>query len=204
MSFCLLVPVKTLREAKTRLDVPPVRREALMRAFARDALDAAARCAAVAQLYVVSDEETWDDVARLPDHGDGDLNAALRHAERGVRLRHPGLGVAAMCGDLPALDPDDLAAALDLSLAGSLGPRWYVADADTTGTTLLVATAGVDLDPHFGAGSAARHEASGARPLRAAVASLRRDVDTGAALEDATRLGVGTHTRAALDSSPAG
>lgn len=206
MSFCLLVPVKRLDRAKSRLGGDPADRGALALAFARDAVAAAHASAAVARVYVVTDEPgarsgrpPWgDDAEVLPDEGDGDLNACLRHAERVVRLQHPDLGVAAMCADLPALVTADLDAALDTSLAGALGRRWFVADADGTGTTLLAAVAGVALDPHFGAGSAARHEASGARPLRAAVTTLRRDVDTTDALEDAVRLGVGPRTRATL------
>lgn len=203
MSFCLLVPVKRLDRAKTRLGGTPAERGTLALAFARDAVAAAAASPAVARVYVVTDEPggpaAWGGrVEVLPDEGGGDLNACLRHAERAVRLRHPGHGVAAMCADLPALSSADLDAALDPSLAGALGPRWFVQDADGTGTTLLAAVAGTGLDPHFGDGSAARHEASGARPLRAAVTTLRRDVDTADALDEAVRLGVGPRTRATL------
>lgn len=206
MSFCLLVPVKRLDRAKSRLGGDPADRGALALAFARDAVAAARASTAVSRLYVVTDEPggpgtreaTWDGAELLADAGDGDLNAALRHAERTVRLQHPDLGVAAMCADLPALVTTDLDAALDPTLAGALGPRWYVQDADGTGTTLLAAAAGVDLDPHFGTGSAALHDASGARPLRAEVPTLRRDVDTTTALAAAVHLGVGPRTRAAL------
>ena len=52
---------------------------------------------------------------------------------------------------------------------------------------MLAAGPGVDLDPHFGAGSARRHEESGAVPVRAALPSLRRDVDTDADLAAAPR-----------------
>ncbi|GAB4000421.1 2-phospho-L-lactate guanylyltransferase [Nocardioides marmoraquaticus] len=210
MSFCLLVPVKRLDRAKSRLGGDPADRGALALAFARDAIAAARGCSAVARLYVVTDgpgdpgarESTWDGAELLPDAGDGDLNAALRHAERTVRLQHPDLGVAAMCADLPSLVTTDLDSALDPTLAGALGRRWFVQDADGTGTTLLAAAAGTDLDPRFGAGSSARHEASGARPLRAEVPTLRRDVDTTDALAEAVRLGVGPRTRAALMHQP--
>jgi 2-phospho-L-lactate guanylyltransferase len=99
-----------------------------------------------------------------------------------------------MCADLPALRSDDL----DAALSAGLSPRWFVGDADGTGTTLLAAAPGADLDPHFGPASARRHEDSGAVPVRAAVPSLRRDVDTDRDLEDAITLGVGVRTRAAL------
>ncbi len=196
MSFCLLVPVKPLAAAKSRLVSPVADRRELMRAFVADALEAAAASPAVRHLYVVTDERGLGPAGTetLPDAGEGDLNAALRHAERTVRLRHPGLGVAAMCADLPALRTDDLTTAL----TGSTAPRWYVADAPGTGTTLLAAGPGVDLDPHFGPDSAHRHEQSGARPVRAAVVSLRHDVDTEADLRAAGDLGLGRLTRAAM------
>lgn len=191
-SFVLLVPVKTLARAKSRL-APRPGRDRLMRAFALDAVAAVREAGHVAHTYVVTDEDGFGD--SLPDEGRGDLNLALRVAEREARLRHPGLGVAALLADLPALRPDDL----DAALAAGLRSRWFVADADGTGTTLLVAGPGTDLDPRFGVGSAERHEASGAAPVRAAVPTLRRDVDTDADLRDAVALGVGLRTRAALE-----
>jgi len=196
-SFALLVPVKTLTLAKSRLDVPrPDQREPLMRAFALDAIAAASRSPAVAQVYVVTDEAGFevDDAIRLPDDGDGDLNRALHHASVRVRLLDPTLGVAAMCADLPALQTDDL----DTALAAGMTPRWFVADASGRGTTLLAAGPGVDLDPHFGAGSAHRHQHSGASAVRAEIATLRMDVDTEADLAKARALGVGPHTSSAL------
>lgn len=193
-SFALLVPVKTLTLAKSRLvTTAPAGREPLMRAFALDAIAAAAAAPAVARVYVVTDEPGFEagGAVRLPDEGDGDLNRALRQASVRVRLLDPTLGVAAMCADLPCLVPADLEAAL----AAGLGPRWYVADAPGSGTTLLAAAPGVDLDPHFGRDSAQRHEDSGAAPVRAELASLRMDVDTEADLDRATALGVGPSTR---------
>jgi 2-phospho-L-lactate guanylyltransferase len=200
-SFALLVPVKTLALAKSRLTVgQEAEREPLMRAFALDAITAAADCPAVAQVYAVTDESGFEvaGARRLPDEGDGDLNRALHHASLRVRLSDPTLGVAAMCADLPCLRRADLAAAL----GAGLSPRWFVADASGAGTTLLAAGPGVDLDPHFGAASARRHEESGAVPVRAELPTLRLDVDTGQDLARATVLGVGAHTARALQLRP--
>ena len=127
---------------------------------------------------------------RLPDEGDGDLNRALHHASLRVRLVDPDLAVAAMCADLPSLRTEDLTDALSAGLT----PRWFVADSAGTGTTLLAAGPGVDLEPHFGTGSALRHEESGASPIRAELPTLRRDVDTEDDLAAARDLGVGEHT----------
>ena len=196
-SFALLVPVKTLTRAKSRLAPPfPAERADLMRAFAQDALAAALRSRSVAHVYVVTDEPGFEGgaIERLPDEGDGDLNRALTHASVRARLTSPELGVAALCADLPCLTADDL----DAALGAGLSPRWFVADAAGTGTTMLVAGAGVDLAPHFGAGSARHHEESGAVPVRADVPTLRQDVDTDDDLTSALALGVGDHTAAVL------
>jgi 2-phospho-L-lactate guanylyltransferase len=195
--YALLVPVKTLSLAKSRLSAPRAHERAeLMRAFARDVLAAATTCPVVAQVYVVTDETGFDDdlVTRLPDEGDGDLNRALVHASVRARLADPALGVAAVFADLPCLSAEDLGTALGAGLSA----RWFVADAEGSGTALLAAGPGVDLDPHFGVGSARRHEESGAVPVRAAVPTVRRDVDTDADLEAARALGVGVHTAALL------
>lgn len=200
-TFSLLVPVKTLRLAKSRLVLAgDAERAPLMRAFALDAILAATAAASVGQVYVVTDEPGFEvgGAVRLPDEGDGDLNAALHHASLRVRLERPTSGVAAMCADLPCLRTAELEAALGVSLA----PRWFVADAATTGTTLLAAAPGVDLDPHFGLGSARRHEESGAGPVDAELPTLRRDVDTEEDLDLARRLGVGRHTESALGVTP--
>ena len=195
--FALLVPVKTLSLAKSRLESPAAR-ASLMRAFALDAIGAALASPVVATVYVVTDEPGFEDgTTRLPDEGDGDLNRALLQAERRVRLLDPTAGVAAMCADLPSLLTADLTAAL----AAGLGARWFVADAPGTGTTLLAAGPGVDLDPHFGVGSARRHEESGAIPVSAEVPTLRADVDTDVDLERARVLGLGVHSSAALRDS---
>lgn len=201
-TFALLMPVKTLTLAKSRLEVPrPDQRAPLMRAFALDAIEAASRATEVAQVYVVTDEPGFEveGAVRLPDEGDGDLNRALQAAALRVRLLDPGRGVAAMCADLPCLRPEDLA----MALAAGMTPRWFVADASGSGTTLLAAGPGVHLDPHFGTGSAHLHERSGADPVRAEVTTLRMDVDTEADLERALVLGVGPRTAAALEQRPA-
>jgi 2-phospho-L-lactate guanylyltransferase len=101
-----------------------------------------------------------------------------------------------MSGDLPALRSEDLEAAF---AAGSGHARWFVADADGTGTTLLAASGGTLLFPAFGPGSRAAHTRSGAVDLmEPALLHLRRDVDTEEHLWEAMRLGVGRHTQAVL------
>ncbi len=159
--------------------MPELPHEELVLALAEATVAAAARSEAVGRIVVVGSDALVG-YETLPDRH-GDLNAALRDAA-GV-VAGP---VAAMPADLPALRADELTAAL--SLIDGLGGRGFVPDAEGTGTVLLAAARG-PLGPRFGPGSAAAHARSGARRLRGAWPTLRRDVDTPADLEEAFRLG---------------
>jgi 2-phospho-L-lactate guanylyltransferase len=197
-----VVPVKRLAEAKSRLRgaLPDVPHEELALALAADTLRAVLACPAVAEALVVTDDPrvaraTRDVGARtLADLPDAGLNAAFRHGAAQTTARW----VAGLTADLPALRPDELAAALLAAQLGPDGVRRFVADAPGTGTVLLAALPGVDLDPRFGIGSAVAHEASGALPLTGDWPSLRRDVDTAEDLAAAARLGLGPRTAALL------
>jgi 2-phospho-L-lactate guanylyltransferase len=195
--FSLLVPVKDGDGAKTRLGrVGAPARADLMAAFARDAITAAHHTG-LAEVHVVGDPVALRPLAEdlgvtvVPDEGDGDLNQALRRAA--ARVARPGRGVGVLLADLPCLRTEDLDRALDRS------GRAFVADGSGTGTTLLIAPEGTELDPHFGVGSAEAHAASGAVPVAGELTSLRLDVDTADDLARALRLGVGPHTAAAVD-----
>ncbi|EHR59968.1 2-phospho-L-lactate guanylyltransferase [Saccharomonospora cyanea NA-134] len=131
-----------------------------------------------------------------PDGGPHDnLNTALRAGERLLRADNPGGTIGALQADLPALRPHELTEAI--TEAG--GRRAFVADRHGTGTTLLLSSPGGRLRPRFGPGSARAHTLSGARPLTAALPSLRGDVDTPGDLDHARLLGLGDRTRAVLD-----
>ena len=126
------------------------------------------------------------------------LNAALAEAAAAASRNWPADGVVALVGDLPALRPDELAAAL---AAAAKQPRSFVADHTGAGTTLLAAAPGTALEPRFGAGSARRHRAI-ATPLPAG-AGLRHDVDTAADLAAAAAVGLGPATaRHTADALP--
>jgi 2-phospho-L-lactate guanylyltransferase len=195
MEWVVVVPVKPAAEGKTRLAgvLEPADRAALARAMARDTIEAAAATAGVARVLVVtSDDELRATVPSAVDDPGGGLNAAIR-----AGVAQASLPVAVLLGDLPALRPDDLAAALVLA---EQHPRALVADADGTGTTLL--TGLVAFTPRFGVDSAALHEADGHIRLDVPlVSTLRRDVDVPSDLTAVARLGVGRWTAAALARS---
>lgn len=97
----------------------------------------------------------------------------LGRPPRSVAVLRP---TAVLLGDLPALAPVELAAAL---ASASSVPRGVVADYLGTGTTLLTARAGELHVPSFGAGSLARHVQAGYEELPISRESgLRRDVDS--------------------------
>ena len=198
-AWVAVVPVKRAGIAKSRLTgITVQQRVALARAFPADCVAAALACPVVRAVVVVTDDAVAAERLRglgaqvIPDEPDAGLNPALRHAQAFVRDTYDDVAVAVLSGDLPALRPDELATAL--TRAGG-HRRAFLADQAGDGTTLLSAAVGRDLDPRFGAGSARRHQASGAQPLSPdGLDSVRRDVDTPADLRAAVRLGVGPHT----------
>ncbi|MEO3779159.1 2-phospho-L-lactate guanylyltransferase [Micromonospora sp. B11E3] len=202
-TWTVVVPVKRLGVAKSRLRgaLPGVPHEELALALAADTVAAARACPAVADVVVVTDDPRVAAAAgaagarTVPDAPDAGLNAAFRHGA-GVATANGGAWVVGLTADLPALRPDELAAALVAVAAGPSGVRRFVADAPGSGTVLLAAPPGVPLDPRFGAGSAAAHLASGALPLAGDWPTLRRDVDTAADLAAAARLGLGARSAA--------
>ncbi|WP_322974673.1 2-phospho-L-lactate guanylyltransferase [Actinacidiphila epipremni] len=207
--WSLVVPLKPLAVAKSRLArAAGAVRPALALAFVLDTVAGALECAGVADVTVVTDDPVAGAevaalgalvVADVPAAG---LNAALRYGAERVRLRSAGAAVGALNGDLPALRPAELTAVL--LEAARLPGRAFLADAAGVGTTLLTASPGVPLSPGFGGASRARHLASGAREITLPdVESVRRDVDTGADLEEARALGVGPRTARLLPTCTA-
>jgi len=194
--WSVVVPAKRLGLAKTRLrpltDGAPVEHAAVVLALLADTVAATLDCRRVERVLVVTDDPAAAETVRalgagtVADEPDEGLNPALVHGARSTGAA----AVAALSSDLPALRPEELAAALD---AAGTAPRCFVADAEGTGTTLLTAV-GVPLDPRFGAGSAAAHRASGAVRLDGGWPGLATDVDTEAALRRALALGVGPAT----------
>lgn len=204
----LVIPVKPLASAKSRLfgaaDAGAGDRDAhaeLVLALAIDTVLAAAATPAVREVLVVS-ADPWvrDTLAGLgfpvlDERFPRGLNGALRQGSRWLRERDPSGRVGALQADLPALRPPDLAAAL----AEADGGRAYCADRSGSGTTLLLAARGVELNPLFGPDSAQVHERSGALALTSAVPTLRCDVDTAGDLRAAAEFGLGPRTAAVLD-----
>ncbi|HSP53081.1 MAG TPA: 2-phospho-L-lactate guanylyltransferase [Cryobacterium sp.] len=216
MSWVAVVPVKGNPGAKTRLGERPDRAR-LADAFALDTVGALLAAPSIDRVIVVTgDGELASRLAALgadivresvqnpapPERAAAPtdpLNTAIRQGLAAVRAEFPQANVAVLTGDLPALTPADVERTLHLAAAHE---RSLVPDAAGTGTTTLLALAGIPIDPRFGVGSRSAHEAAGHVPLGlAASVSIRHDVDTAADLAVAQRLGLGPHTRLLVDGT---
>jgi 2-phospho-L-lactate/phosphoenolpyruvate guanylyltransferase len=202
--WAVIIPVKPTAIGKSRLDLPTVDRVTLARAIALDTIAAAAACTAVAQVYVVTDDAALIALAfDIPglrfvpeDDGSGRMRGIDAAVAAGAEAAGEGMPRAALLGDLPALRPGDLAAALT---AAGAHERGVVPDAEGTGTTLVTAGGGIPLRTAFGEGSFARHLSLGCVALELADgSSVRRDVDTAEQLEAAADMGLGPRTSALL------
>ena len=208
-SVHLLVPVKPLRLAKSRLRGAadggagdPGAHAELVAAVALDTVLAARRAPGATEVVCVTSDPRLvralaaEGVRTVEDVPASGLNAALRHGDEQLR-REGAARTGALQADLPALDPAELAAAL----AAAGGDRAFCPDRQGTGTTLLLGEPGRPLDPRFGPGSAEAHADSGAKELDGAWSTLRCDVDTAADLALAGDLGLGPRTRALLGTT---
>jgi 2-phospho-L-lactate/phosphoenolpyruvate guanylyltransferase len=200
--WCLVVPVKLLAVAKTRLAaVAGPHRADLALAFALDTVEAALGCDLVRAVVAVTDEpDAATALAGLGalvvgDEPDAGLNPALGHGAAVARTTHPGCGVGALAADLPALRQGELSSALMEAAGHDVS---FVRDAAGDGTTVLLARDGVAFAPQFGAGSAELHARAGAFELAGELPSLRRDVDTRGDLALAAALGLGPRSRAVV------
>jgi 2-phospho-L-lactate/phosphoenolpyruvate guanylyltransferase len=203
LAWSLVIPVKLLAQAKTRLTgLDPERRSRLALAMAADTVAAALQADSVATVLVVTDDAVVREVAWelgaevLADAPAAGLNEALGYGAGYARQHWPSRGVCAVAGDLPAMRPAELASAL--TAAAELGVA-FVPDADGTGTALYAATPGSAFRPRFGPASRRRHLDGGAAEIQSGVLTgLRRDVDTVDDLRKAAAIGLGPRTRAEL------
>jgi 2-phospho-L-lactate guanylyltransferase len=154
--WTVVIPAKGLFDAKSRLlpvsdDRATHRR--LVQAIRDDTLAAARAAEGVARVLIVTDGPGEPDALVQTRPG---LNGALTDAAEHAARNWPADGVAALVGDLPALDPQALSAALQ---AAAGHPRSLVPAAAGPGTTQLAALPGTGLRPAVGPGAAAPHPA---------------------------------------------
>lgn len=203
--WTIVIPVKGTPGAKSRLAAS----EDLARAIALDtvavALEArggSAHRRVVDRVIVVTPTTAGAAYVSLGAEIVDDPRAGLEAAILAGIAASQG-PTAVLLGDLPALEPAELLAAL--SLAG-VHARAMVPDADGSGTSLITARDARTHRPAFGPGSHALHVAAGYVELTIDPSSgLRRDVDTPSDLAAlAGRWGPRTTAVLAADAAPTG
>ena len=198
-NWLVVIPVKGTPDAKSRFGDGD--HTALALAVALDTVEAALAAPGVTGVVVVTSPEAatafdqTEALVMLEDVPSGLRGAIELGIETASALGAAGRGTAVLLGDLPALTPAELSAALAAAAEHQLA---FVPDAEGTGTALITAADGAVHAPAFGSHSAALHAAAGYVELELPTTSgLRNDVDT---LERLEQLGdrLGTHTREAL------
>ena len=197
----LIIAVKRLSDAKTRLAsaFSPGDREGVVLAMLLDTITAASSVMAVRTITVVTPDPVAAEAVRelgahvfvdpTPAGHPDPLNNAISVTEAAIRAETPNVGV--LQGDLPALQPRELAEAIAQARHHQ---RSFVSDRHGTGTSALFAF-GVPLAPVLGTDSARRHKDSGAVELTGRWPGLRCDIDTPDDLATALGLGVGALTK---------
>lgn len=201
----VIIAVKKLSAAKTRLT--PVLsagiRERVVLAMLTDTIAAVRGVSAITSVTVVTPDTTAVSQVRqlgaevlhdpTPGGHPDPLNNAIREAWRSIVTRTAN--VLVLQGDLPALTPEEVNAALTQARKNS---RSFVADRHDAGTSALFAF-GRPPDPRFGPDSARRHRDSGAVELTGTWPGLRCDIDTPDDLLAARLVGLGAATSAAVE-----
>lgn len=200
--WAVVVPVKLLALAKSRLPLSPARRADLALAMACDVVLAARAAVRVDGVVAVTNDvraaSALDALGArvVADSADAGLDEALVEGARTARSLWPRSGVAALSGDLPCATAGVIDAAL---AAAAVHDRAVLPDRRDDGTTVLTAGAGLSLQPSYGAASRARHVLGGAHQIDpTGLERLRLDVDTAEDLAAAIALGVGPHTAAVM------
>ena len=196
--WIVVVPVKGTGQAKSRFG--PGDHSTLAIAMAADTVTAAMTADGVVGVLVVTTAEAsgvFDDLGVFVVVQDtaGLASAVSLGVMTATAMTEPGCGIAVLLGDLPALTPAELGAALN---AAKEHPLAMVSDAVGDGTVLITAADGSTHAPAFGVGSGASHRGAGYIPLEVSIDSgLRNDVDSAEGLARLSER-VGAHTRLVL------
>jgi len=194
MTVYAIVPVKDLREAKSRLSSaldPEVRAELALRMMVR--VLSALRGADVENVCVVSPDEAVLDVASKSGvaplmQDDSGLNPALEQGRR-LAVEAGASELLVLPADLPLLEPSDIRALLEKT--GDCPPISISPDGEGSGTNALLLRPPDALPFRFGLDSFAKHlQAAEERDLGVRVVErpgLAFDLDT---VEDFAHLGV--------------
>ena len=189
----IVVPIKELSRAKSRLAVSPEQRRHVSYAMAEHSITVATSCVAPPQVFVVTrDPEIMALAARLgasrvAEAGVG-LNAAAGQGVQEATTRATGNRVVVMVADLPRITRRALMTFLS-TLERVRDHPVLVPDISGRGTTLLALPPKTSLQMVFGRDSAARFGALGCYTVHNVPDCLRADLDTVQELDAATSAG---------------
>jgi 2-phospho-L-lactate guanylyltransferase len=208
-----VVPVKTLREAKSRLSgvLAAEERFRLVTAMLEDVLVALAGARGLAGTLVVTCDAAAGDIARwggarvLMASSDEGPNAAAALAARHL-VASRAAGMLVVPADVPLATPAEIEAVL---MAHGAAPAVTLVPALADGGSNAVACSPPGAIPfRFGRDSFARHldaaRASGIAPVTLRLPGLGHDVDRPEDLEALLSHPAATRTRSALVGSPPG
>lgn len=206
--WALLVPLKPLDSAKSRLHVPAEVRAPLVLAMACDTVEVALACPLVDLVLVVADDvegleplQRMGAVVVVAPSREG-LNQALHRAAAIAAARDSGYGIASLVADVAAVTVDQLTRVLT---EAACHLSCFVPDAAGPGTTFVAATRWGSFLPEYGPQSRRRHVAAGLVELVLPdITGVRLDVDTTADLHAVAAMGAGPRTTLLLESGAAG
>ena len=183
----LVIPVKDLDRAKSRLKVPLQTRRSIAEQLMQHTLRTVNASEAVSDVVVVASDPGIRNFARTlgidcVEDMHNELNGAIQSGLRAAAALWPGRMLGVLVSDLPCLTPAALDRVVMESIA-SARPRTVV-DRAGTGTTFLSIPAGCDVPMRFGRGSAQRFAAEGCVPIDDAPFEMRADLDTVTDMED--------------------
>ena len=193
MSVHVVIAARGGPDAKSRCgrNLTSAQRGELVEAMLADMLAAMAGSALIDEICVVTPTAELGEIARLAgasvlrEARPRGLNAAFTAARRAVVAADPAALFAALPGDLPLFERDEFDAVL--AQAGEARAVLVPATADG-GTGAVIVPAGAPFAFSFGADSFLAHRAAavaaGLEPVIVEAASLGRDIDSPADLDD--------------------
>lgn len=199
-TWTVIVPVKPLGEAKSRLRAEQPGTDAWARAFLSDVLAAVSAVERVATTIVATSDAEVSAIAHewgalvIDDSDAPGINGAVSHA---AQYAPAGTAIAVVVSDLPLLTPEALGRVL--AYADQYRTS-FLADLEGTGTTMWMTHDRGDLPPHFGSGSRSAHTATGAHDIALehddpSLLPARSDIDTFTDLQRAGDSLLGPATR---------